>query len=54
MKPYKIQSHEALKKELKAVARGARRPSANAAAPSFNSVAALLRLPASRQDAHTQ
>jgi hypothetical protein len=46
MKPYKIQSHGALKKELKAIARGARRPPVNASAPSFNSVAALLRLPA--------
>jgi predicted transcriptional regulator len=44
MKPYRIQSHSALKREMKAVARGVKRAPGNAAIPSFNSVAALLRL----------
>jgi len=50
MKTYRLQSHAALKRELKAVARGAKPVPANAAVPSFNSVAALLRLltPANR------
>jgi predicted transcriptional regulator len=44
MKPYRIQNHAALKKEMKAVARGMKRAPVGAAKPSFNSVAALLRL----------
>ena len=40
----KIQSLRALRSEMKAVARGQRRPPADGAAPSFNSVAALARL----------
>ncbi len=50
MKSYKILGHTALKDEMKAVARGAKRAPLDAGAPSFNSVAALLRLltPANR------
>lgn len=44
MKTYRLQSHTALRKEMKAVARGAKAAPAHAAVPSFNSVAALLRL----------
>ena len=44
MTRYKIQSHQALRDEMRAVARGARRAPKDAAAPSFNSVTALLRL----------
>jgi predicted transcriptional regulator len=43
-KNYRLQSHAALKREMKAVARGARPASAHAAVSSFNSVGALLRL----------
>ena len=50
MKSYKNQGHTALKNEMKAVARGAKRAPVDAGAPSFNSVAALMRLltPANR------
>ncbi len=50
MKSYKILGHTALRDEMKAVARGAKRAPVDAGAPSFNSVAALLRLltPANR------
>ena len=50
MKSYKILGHTALKDEMKAVARGAKRAPLDSGAPSFNSVAALLRLltPANR------
>ena len=41
---YRIQSHGDLKEEMKSVSRGAKRPPADAAEPSFNSVGALLRL----------
>jgi len=44
MASYKIQSHEGLKRELKAAARGKNRAPADAALPSFNSIAALMRL----------
>jgi predicted transcriptional regulator len=44
MNKHRIQSHGDLKGEMKSVARGARRPPAEAAEPSFNSVGALLRL----------
>ena len=40
----KIQSHGSLRNEVKAVARGERRAPKDAAAPSFDSVSALLRL----------
>ncbi len=43
-KRYKIQTHESLKAEMKAVARGERPAPHDAARPSFNSVEALLRL----------
>ena len=50
MKSYKNQGHTALKNEMKALARGAKRAPVDAGAPSFNSVAALMRLltPANR------
>jgi predicted transcriptional regulator len=41
---YKIQDHKSLRKEMLAVARGARSAPTDAATPSFNTVAALLRL----------
>jgi predicted transcriptional regulator len=44
MKRHRIQSHGSLKKEMKAVARGERAAPKDAAAPSFDSVSALLRL----------
>ena len=44
MKHQKIQSHRSLRKEMKAVARGERPAPKDAAAPSFDSVSALLRL----------
>jgi predicted transcriptional regulator len=48
---YKIQSHDDLKTEIMAVARGEKPPPKDAALPSFNSVDALLRLltPENRQ-----
>jgi len=48
---YKIQSHDDLKTETMAVARGEKPPPKDAALPSFNSVDALLRLltPENRQ-----
>lgn len=51
MKPYRIQSHGSLRAELKTVARGTRSAPRHAAAPSFESVSALLRLltPANRE-----
>lgn len=44
MTRYRIMSHEALKEEMKAVARGAKKAPADAAHPSFNSIEALTRL----------
>lgn len=44
MKHAKIQSLRALREEMKAVARGERRPPADATRPSFNSVEAIVRL----------
>jgi predicted transcriptional regulator len=44
MKTYRLQSHATLKKEMKAVARGAKLAPVTAAVPSFSSVVALLRL----------
>jgi len=44
MKRYKIQSHGALKRQMKAVARAERAVPKDAAVPSFDSVSALLRL----------
>lgn len=44
MKRFKIQSHDALRREMKAVARGRKQAPADAARPSFNSVAAVMRL----------
>jgi predicted transcriptional regulator len=44
MKPFKIQSLDSLKREMKAVARGERPAPADAAKPSFNSVEAVVRL----------
>ena len=44
MARYRIMSHEALKQEMKAVARGERKAPADAAHPSFNSIDALTRL----------
>jgi predicted transcriptional regulator len=44
MKRYKIQSLHALEQQMRAVARGDRLAPADAAKPSFNSVAALVRL----------
>jgi predicted transcriptional regulator len=46
----RIQNHESLKREMKRVARGERPAPKHAARPSFNSVAALVRLltPANR------
>jgi hypothetical protein len=41
---HRIQRHGELKEVMKSVAQGARHPPADAAAPSFNSVGALLRL----------
>jgi predicted transcriptional regulator len=44
MKRYKIQNLTSLEREMRAVARGERSAPADAAKPSFNSVAALVRL----------
>jgi predicted transcriptional regulator len=44
MKRFKIQSHDALRREMKAVASGRKPAPADAALPSFNSVAAVMRL----------
>lgn len=44
MKDARIQSLRALRAEMKAVARGGRRPSRDAAKTSFNSVEAVIRL----------
>jgi predicted transcriptional regulator len=44
MSKYKIQSHEALKREMKAVARGEKPAPADANQPSFNSADVLLRV----------
>jgi predicted transcriptional regulator len=44
MTEYRIQSHDDLKKEMIAVARGKRAAPKHAALPSFNSVEALMRL----------
>jgi predicted transcriptional regulator len=44
MTKYKIQSLRSLRDEMKAVARGERAAPADAAMPSFNSVAAVVRL----------
>ena len=51
MTSFKIQSLRSLREQMKAVARGERTARADAAAPSFNSVEALVRLltPANRQ-----
>jgi predicted transcriptional regulator len=50
MKPYRIQSHGTLRRQMKAVARGKRVAPKDLSAPSFESVSALLRLltPANR------
>jgi predicted transcriptional regulator len=44
MAEYKVQSHEDLKREMMAVARGETPAPKNAAMPSFNSIEALTRL----------
>lgn len=44
MTEYKIQSHEALKQEMKAIARGEKHAPADAARPSFESADVLLRV----------
>ncbi len=44
MKSFKVQSHKALRNEMKAVARGKKPAPADAAVPSFNSVQAVMRL----------
>lgn len=44
MTRYRIMSHHALQQEMKAVARGERKPPVNAAHPSFNSIDSLTRL----------
>lgn len=44
MTEYRIQSHDDLKKEMMAVARGKQPAPKDAATPSFNSVEALMRL----------
>jgi predicted transcriptional regulator len=44
MTTYKIQSHQSLRDEMKAVASGERPAPEDAALPSFNSVEALMRL----------
>lgn len=44
MTRYRIMSHDALKEEMKAVARGEQKAPSNAAHPSFNSIEALTRL----------
>jgi len=51
MTKYKVQNLHTLREEMKAVARGERPPSADAAKPSFNSVDAVVRLltPENRQ-----
>src|ERR1700730_11461507 len=51
MKRRKIQNLDSLEREMRAVARGERRPPAGAAKPSFNSVEAVVRLltPKNRQ-----
>lgn len=44
MKPYRVQSHGSLRAQMKAFARGVKAAPKHAGAPSFESVAALLRL----------
>jgi predicted transcriptional regulator len=44
MKRYKVQSHEALRKEMTAVARGEKHAPADAGQPSFDSADVLLRI----------
>jgi predicted transcriptional regulator len=44
MQRFKIQSLDALEQEMRAVARGKRRPATDAGRPTFNSVEALVRL----------
>ncbi len=44
MAKFKIQSHQALREEMRAVARGEKPAPKDAALPSFNSVEALIRL----------
>ncbi len=44
MKSFKVQSHKALRNEMKTVARGKKPAPADAAVPSFNSVQAVMRL----------
>ena len=44
MKRYRIQNTTSLERQMRAVARGERKPPADAARPSFNSVEALVRL----------
>ena len=44
MTRHRIMSHEALKEEMKAVARGEKKAPPDAALPSFNSAEALIRL----------
>jgi predicted transcriptional regulator len=44
MTRYRIMSHDALKEEMKAVARGERKAPADAAHPNFNSIEAMTRL----------
>ena len=44
MTRYRIMSHDALKEEMKAVAKGKKKAPADAARPSFDSVEALMRL----------
>ncbi|HJU15889.1 MAG TPA: MarR family transcriptional regulator [Stellaceae bacterium] len=44
MRQYKVQSLASLEREMRAVARGERPASADAAEPSFNSVEAIVRL----------
>lgn len=44
MKKARVQSLQSLREEMKAVARGEKAPTADAAKPSFNSVEAVIRL----------
>jgi predicted transcriptional regulator len=44
VKGYKIQNLDSLEREMRSVARGVRKPAADAARPSFNSVEAVVRL----------
>ncbi len=44
MAKFKIQSHQALREEMRAVARGEKPAPKDAALPSFDSVEALIRL----------